>query len=375
MTQPEQTAADPVAHAPVTEGYLAAPEMPKAVASLAAQFALAAVKGTAITAQPDVSMRLIETLPEDLALLRTHVAGYFDSDALAGGVLAAMEAVRTMAEAVTDLAAELTPIAQRLDSADSGSQRGTDLATFREALDSLRTRVTALDPDGHSAALPLARAQAALADFAAGPLADDLTRLTTAARAVQDADVMHRLKSRIDDLQDTIDDLNEEVAQGATSQILNSIFFGLAIGGAAMSAESDPAAAVLGVAFAIKDEAEGASGFAAEMKQKNSDIDAAIGQYRELLEDLAAEEKEMAVLLTVSGHGERFTTGVQAAGQAVAGLLAQVRRLGDGIDDLSLLDSGSGRSDFYSRELSAAAASWTSVAQACTDQLTFVRGL
>lgn len=116
------------------------------------------------------------------------------------------------------------------------------------------------------------------------------------------------------------------------------VFFRLAIGGAALSAESDPASVVLGVAFAIKDEVEGASGFAAEMKQKNLEIDAAIDQCRGLLEDLGAEEKEMALLLTVSGHADGFTSNVQAAEKAIDGLLDQVRRLGAGIDELGLLD-------------------------------------
>ena len=379
MTHPDHRATQPVSSpppvTPPAEAYLAVPAMSGAVASLAAEYAVAAVKGAAITAQPDVSMKLIQTLPEDLALLRRHVADFFDSDTLAGGVLAALGGVATMAESVSDLAEQLSPVARRLDTAPAGAQRDADLATLREALDSLRTRTAALDPDAHGAALPLANARAALAGFATDPLTDDLTRFRAAARAVQDAQALAGLKSRIDDLQATIDALNHDVAQGATSQILNSIFFGLSIGAAAVSAESSPASAVLGVAFAIKDEVEGASGFAAAMKQKNADIDAAIGQYRDLLEDLAAEQLEMALLLTVSGHADGFTASVRAAATAVNEVLAQVGRLAAGIDELSLLDDGSGRPDFFSGQLSAAADSWRSVGQVAENQLTLVRGL
>jgi hypothetical protein len=107
----------------------------------------------------------------------------------------------------------------------------------------------------------------------------------------------------------------------------------------------------------------------------NLEIDAAIDQYRGLLEDLAAEEKEMALLLTVSGHADGFTSSIQAADKAIDGLLAQVRSLGAGIDELGLLDGGSGRSDFFAGQLSAAAGSWSSLGQASTNQLKLVRGL
>ena len=61
------------------------PAMSGAVAALAAEYAVAAVKGAAITAQPDVSVKLIQRLPEDLALLRSHVSDFFDSDAWPAG--------------------------------------------------------------------------------------------------------------------------------------------------------------------------------------------------------------------------------------------------------------------------------------------------
>ncbi len=62
---------------------------------------------------------------------------------------------------VSDLAELLGPVARRLDTASAGSTRDADLATFRAALDSLRTRTAALEPDAHSAALPMANGRAA----------------------------------------------------------------------------------------------------------------------------------------------------------------------------------------------------------------------
>lgn len=365
----------PAPDVPAQQQYLTAPGMTQAVASLSTQYAVAAAKAAAVLAQPDLSMSLIQTLPEDLALLRTHAAAFRDGDALAGGIFAGMEAVATIAEAVSDLANELTPTAQRIDAASPGDGRDRDLAVFRAALDSLRVRVTALDPDRRGAARPLAEANAALSTFAAGPLADDLTRFRAAAAAVRAADVLHRLEGQVADVQGRIDELNHQVAEGATSQILPSLSFGFAIMESAFMAETDAGGAVLGVGFAIKDEAEGASAFAEEMRRKDKELHGLIAQYRGLVEGLVGDEQEMAVLLTVSGHATGFQASVAAAAGAVQATLDQVTTLGRGIDELTLLDDGSGVPDFFTGQVQAAAESWTAVGQAARDQLTLARSV
>lgn len=372
MTSPDSTAAAP---APSGRQYLAAGAMAPTVASLSTAYAMAVEKSATILAQPDVGLSLIQTFPEDLALVRAHVTAFRGDVTLGARVLAAFTAVTDIAESVTNQATDLLATAGRLDATDVESdEHRRDLAAFRAVLDALRVRTTALDPDENSAALPLVEAYSALTAFAAGPLADDGARFLAATKAVTAADVVAQLELQISALQAQIDGLNHDVAQGATSQILDSIFFGFSIAESVASAETEPGSAVLGVGFAIKDEVDKESAFADEMRRKNEQINELIGQYRSLVEGLVAARQEMAVLITVGGHTDGFRAAVTEAAQAVKSLLGQVQLLAHGIDALSLVDVAD-TADFFSGQLDSAISAWGSVAEACTGQLQLARSL
>ncbi|MGB8020975.1 MAG: hypothetical protein WCF04_07090, partial [Candidatus Nanopelagicales bacterium] len=112
-----------------------------------------------------------------------------------------------------------------------------------------------------------------------------------------------------------------------------------------------------------------------EMRRKDEQLHGLIAQYRELLEGLIGDEQEMAVLLTMSGHATGFQASVAAAAAALQATLDQVTSLARGIDELTLLDDGSGVPDFFASQVQAAAASWTTIGQDSRDQLTLARSL
>jgi hypothetical protein len=231
-----------------------------------------------------------------------------------------------------------------------------------------------VDPDAHSAALPLVDARDALSGFASGQVADDVTRFQAAADAVKQGEVIAKLEAQISDVQSQIDGVNNAVAEGATSQIGDAITFGFQIAESAMSVETDAGAAVLGVGFAIKDEVEKGIAFAEEMKRKNEELDKLIGQYRGLVEGLAADQQQMAILLTVGGHAKGFAAGVGTSVDVVNMLLAKLQQLARGIDSLSLVDEPP-TAGFYSSQLDIATNAWAAVADSCGQQLQLARSL
>src|ERR1039458_5081568 len=163
--------------------YLSLPGIAQPLEALLASFLVVAARSRTIEMQPDLTLSLLATLPEDQALLRQHVEFFRSSDTRGGGILAGLQAVRTIAELMQHSAQDLLPLARRLDNGPaSGSSYQADLTQFRSALNALSTPTTALDPGSGSAALQLQVAQAALSGFLNGQMADDLTRFLTAVK-------------------------------------------------------------------------------------------------------------------------------------------------------------------------------------------------
>jgi hypothetical protein len=342
---------------------------------LLADYAVLAQNGSTILAQPDLTLSLLPTLPEDQALLRQHVSLFRDSATLAGGILGCIQAVSTIANAVQNTAQGLLPTAQRLDLGESGdASYASDLTSFRAVLAELSTRTTSLDPDAHAAALALSNAGTALDGFAQNQIADDVTRFRTAQEQAKFSGNIDRLKLQIGSLQSQIGGLDSDIAKGATTQIVPALMFGFSIGKEIASALTDPGELVLNVGFAIKEEIGKANEFAEEMQKKNDDLNTLIGQYRNLVEALLADEQEMSVLLTIAGHGVTYKDSVVRAASGVKVLLGQVQLLHNGIELLRNVDT-SDSPNFFTGQLNDAINAWKSVAELCGQDLTLARSL
>jgi hypothetical protein len=355
--------------------YLTLPGLAAPLQSLLAAYATLSANGATVLAQPDLTLSLLPTLPEDQAVLREHVSLFADSETLSGGILGSFQAVVTIANSVTNTARGLLPVAQRLDQGSTGDASYTsDLTAFRAVLTQLSSRTTALDPDSHSAALPLSNAGTALAGFVQNQITDDMTRFQTAQEQAQYSGNIDRLKLQISSLQTQIAGLNSDIAAGATTQIVPALEFGFSIGKEIASAMTDPGELVLSVGFAIKDEVDKANEFAAEMQKKNDDLDALIGQYRDLVEALLTDEQEMAVLLSIAGHCTTYRDSINAAAGFVQVILGQIQLLHNGIELLTTVDA-SDSPNFFTGQLNAAMTAWQAIAVLCGQDLQLARSL
>ena len=354
--------------------YLTLAGLASPIHQLTASFAVLCANGATILAQPDLTLTLLATLPEDQALLRRHVFQFRDGADLGGGILGSIQALHTIANAIQNIAHGLMPIAARLDKGNTDGSYAADLESFRSVLAELSSITSSLDPDSGSQALVLSNSSAAINAFVQGPLGDDLTRFQTAETEAQFSGEIDKLKLQISGLQSQIDGLNNDIAGGATSQILPALQFGFSIGKDVSSAMTDPGKLVLNVGFAIKGEVDKANAFAKQMQKKNDDLDGLIGQYRDLVEALAEAEQEMSVLLTIAGHCSTYNDNITAADASLKIILGQIQLLHDGIDSLSLVDT-SDTAGFFADQLSQAVTAWKDIGDACANNLTLLRNL
>jgi hypothetical protein len=248
------------------------------------------------------------------------------------------------------------------------------LTAFQTVLGELATRTTSLDPDLNSPALILENTATALSGFLQNQINDDQTRFQTAEEQAKFSGNIDRLKLQIDALQGQISGLNVDIAKGATTQIVEALTFGFSIGKEIASAITDPGELVLNVGFAIKEEVGKIDDFVKEMQQKNDDLNGLIGQYRQLVQALLADEQEMSVLLTIAGHCTTFHDRIEAAANSLQTLLGQVQLLHNGIELLSTVDEAD-VAGFFTGQLNDAMTAWKNVADTCGQDLTLARTL
>ena len=161
--------------------YVVLPGMAAPIQTLLANFAVQSANAAVILAQPDLTLSLLATLPEDQALLRQHATQFRDSATLSGGIMASFQAIATISNAIVNAVQGLAPVAEKLDKGSAGDPSyEADLQTFRSVLTELSTRTTSWDPDSQAAALVLNNAQTALAAFLQNQISDDVTRFETA---------------------------------------------------------------------------------------------------------------------------------------------------------------------------------------------------
>ncbi|MFN3686163.1 hypothetical protein [Salinarimonas sp.] len=345
-----------------------------ALRRLLTAFTMLGANGAGILQQPDLSLKVLPTLPEDQALVRGHVRLYADDTSLSGGILACMQAVATIANQIVAMCRGLLPAAATLDdaSADDAARRQA-LAQFQAGITELRRVTTSLDADSHSAALPIAACATALSGFLQNQIADDAARFAAAKEQAAKAGPLDAIEAQIDALQTHIDQLCGEIAAGATSQIPQALAFGFTIGKAVATATT-AGPLVVAVLFSIKDEVGTASKFADEMRRKNAELDDYIAQYEALIVSQMAVEQELAVLATIAGGSAVFRDNLAAARDVVGLLMGDIRLLSNGMLYLSSVETGLG-AGWFTAQLNEAVAAWTAIGDTVTQQLALARSL
>ena len=331
-----------------------------ALQSMLTGFEMMALHGPIIEQQPDFSLSLLPTLPEDQALLRQHVADYESKVGLASGVLNCFQGVRSTASHVLNMARVLEPVTARLDKGpDLNRTYAADLERFQAAMEELSRVTTSLNPNDDSIAAQVAKVQHDLTAFRNSQIEDDVVRFKTGVKEAKYSGQIDTLKSQIANLLGEMNDLNQDIASGATSQIPQALAFGFAVG-KTIATSTATGKLVVGVAFAIYDEIEKANAFSKEVKAKNEALRGKIEQYRGLIGALLGDEQQMAVLLTIATHAEIYAENLEAVTKSVADLLQAYASLRRGFEGLALVDVPP-RAGFFSAQLQAAQAFWTEV--------------
>src|SRR6056297_2007952 len=93
----------------VNRPHLVVPGVPAAARNLTGAFSVLAANARLILAQPDLSLTILPTLPEDQAVVRLHVEEYQRGENLSAGILATLQALVTIAEQVQNLGGALLP--------------------------------------------------------------------------------------------------------------------------------------------------------------------------------------------------------------------------------------------------------------------------
>ncbi|MGJ3265268.1 MAG: hypothetical protein ACFE0R_18760 [Salinarimonas sp.] len=364
----------PTTHPILNRPHLVVPGVPAAARSLTAAFSVLSANARLILGQPDLSLTILPTLPEDQALLRLHVEEYQRGDDLSAGILATLQALVTIAEQVQNLGGALLPTARTLDTSDPSSpDYAESLATWRSVLSTLSRATTSLDPDSHSTALTVSANVDALAAFLQNQIADDAARFAAAVRQAAQSNDIRSLSLQISALQGQIDDIDQEIAKGATTEIVPALKFGFSIAKTAFTAtEFGPLA--LAVGFDIKDEVGEITEFGKEMEARNQELDDLIVQYETLVASLIDEVQQMAVLLTIQGDLTVFASNLREARDVAQRLLGATQLLGQGIAILEAVDVPPGPA-WFEEQLDAGIEAWGRIAQLCEAQLRLARRL
>ena len=336
-------------------------------------FEMMALHGRALLAQPDFSLSLLPTLPGDQAVLRQHVSEYDSSMLLGGGLLSAFQEARSAAGHIVNMAKSLEPVALRLDAGpDANPDFKEDLETFQSAMQELSRITTSLDPNDRSAAQAIFQVRAALDDYRIDRIDEDVARFRTGVQQAKYSGTIEALEAQIAGLVKEMNDLNAEIAEGATSQIPSALAFGFSIGKAAATSAVD-GKLIVGIAFAIKGEVEKADAFEKQFMAKNATLHSKIEAYKGLIEALIGDQQQMAVLLTITEHVAIYGKNLSAAIAGVDAVLASFGKLKNGFTRLSLID-GPQAPEFFTHQMHDTVASWLTIESLANDALQLARG-
>lgn len=329
-----------------------------AMQSVSKAYAMLALHGTVIEAQPDFSSSLLPTLPEDQGLLREHVGTYESSMTLSGGLQASLSGVRTTSARILFMSDAMEAIAEVLDRGPQDPSYKTRLQTFEGALDELARVDTSLDPNDHSVALRIQTVHHDLQEFR-DELDDDLVRLQTALEQAKYSGEIGALQAQIAGLLQRMNGINEQIAEGATTQIGPALEFGFSVG-KTLATTTGTGKLVLGAAFAIRDEVKKANAFEKAFMAKNAELDQTIDEYKGLIEKLEGDEQQMSVLLTIVEHAKIYRDSFDGAIAAVGQVSEAFEALRSGIERLTLVDVPPAPG-FFEDQLRAAHTFWLDV--------------
>jgi len=356
---------------PAPASLLVAPAVPDLLRQLYANFLLLQGDAAVVESQPTFDLALVQTLPQDQALLLAHAQDYHRD--LAGQLLEVLHAFVTLGSQVGNLGRQLLPLAQTLDAAPPAGPDPAVLARFRALLTQVQALATSPAPDAASTYRLVQQAQQASQDFYATKLETDQANFAATLQAVVTDGVLAQRVQQLASLQTQLDAANQTMAKGATDQVVEALGFGFALGAVAVGTIA-ALPVVIGVALAVSAEAQSASGHAQQWQQNYDNLNKLLAQYVALATALASEQQQYAVLQTLASQATAFGQHVGAAAAAAQGLTQALHTLADGFG-LLLAYTAAPSAGFFTGQVMAAIKFWGDVQADCQTWLAAAAGL
>lgn len=330
---------------------------------LYSQFLLLQAARALISVQPSFDLKLIQTLPQDQALLLRHVESF--TQTLAPQILGVFQSFISAAAAFRNFGAELTTCAVRLDTMPLSDPSYADiLSTFDAILEQLQRVIADTHVNKQSLGDALALVKTSL-DFFCNQAADDQSLFQATINSVTASQEIAQLQTQLADLQSSIDSVNSSIAKGAAAALPEIAGFTIALGAAAMGEVASMQVAI-NLAVAVPPEAQQATGDASAWQAQYSELDDLTRQYLATAVTLADEKQQYAVLITLANQADAFLNALNGAQTALQDLIAEVGKLASGFARLGTLTAPSDSSGtFFQNQVSGAVAYWSSVSDDC----------
>lgn len=309
--------------------------------------------------QPAFTKGLVPTLPQDQALAASHAETY-QAGWGAGIGNGLFEGLDTIADGVlSTLDDAARPLAAKLDAtAPTDPAYAQTMSDFRDVLSALQATATSLEPNSGSTLLGVQGLVTKLSALS-GQVGDDATRIASVVAEVDREEPVRDLTDRQQALQDKLADINRQIADGATSQILPSIEFGIKLGANVLEGELT-AGVVVGAGLEIAGEAQEIQKFNAEVAALYKSQAQTIQDMTALADKIAADNTDLLMLSLTAAQVQLFNAQLQT-------LLADVTSVVDGlaawnaqIGELALASDGMA-DGYFTGQVESGAVFWTAL--------------
>lgn len=351
---------------------LVAPTIPAQLSSIYQSFLLLQANVNIIEGQPLFDLGLVQTLPQDQALLLAHVQDYRNT--LAAQLLAVFQGFVTLNANMANFGPQLLSIARQLDATPPGQALDTALLTqFDQLLDRLQSRITAPGSYPGSTYTLVTKTQQAVSDFYNYKTEVDQANFRATVQAIATSGPIKQLLAQLTSLQEQINEANATIAKGATDQVLEVIGFTFALG---MAATGDVAAllVVINVAIAVSDEAQRISGHEKEWQANYDRLNGLITQFVALTQALVSDEQQYAVAQTLAGQSASFAQNLLAVNTALLEVEAAFETLSNGFGQLRATDVVPS-ANYFTEQITASLDFWAGVGKSSTTWLAAAAGL
>ena len=315
--------------------------------------------------QPDFNLSLLPTLPEDQGVLRQHVADYRAD--VSKQILDVYQTFITLGSLFEHYGQNLVGLARKLDNGDAAS-----LKPFDDILSALERDATSPNASVPSSIYNrINGVKNALDLFYNEKTEDDNARFQTALKEAKYFGPIEKLKAEITSLQEQITAANDEIAQGATSEIPEALEFGFSMG-EAVTAELPAGIVAVNVAIKISTAAQKGSKSAQEWKERYDKLNQLTEKYVNTLIELAGDEQQMAVLETLAAQVGTFSTKLTTARNHLSSLTSALSTLKDNFGELIEMDA-SPSAKYFENQISTAVEFWSKLGKDCQKYLASAR--